>query len=198
MKVTRKFETSAEKVAQPILELSDEEDDEYEFLNLNEFVLSLPKTDDGSAHGVGEKTSAINQDQGELHEHGFKTSSPQQGSVTGDFGFEVGAQERVDSVAHSTSGDMVEWVQSACDTIKDMVETDPLKPGEVDGVEIVGFMDGVRMVSRLKKRLTEEVDEFCYGAVNKSCPTSGARTVQGSESGLDSGSQTDGGFPGEL
>ena len=54
------------------------------------------------------------------------------------------------------------------------------------------------MVTRLKKRLTEEVDEFCYGVVSESCPNSSARAGQDSESGLDRGSQTDGGFPGEL
>ena len=42
-----------------------------------------------------------------------------------------------------------------------MVNSSPAKVGEVDGVQITGYMDGVRVVRRLKKKLDSEVELYC-------------------------------------
>ena len=38
-------------------------------------------------------------------------------------------------------------------------------------------MDGIRVVNRLKKKLDEDVELYCFGAEPKPCPDSGARTM---------------------
>ena len=54
------------------------------------------------------------------------------------------------------------------------------------------------MVSRLKKKLTQEVEDFCFETVSESGPNTSASTELVSEVGLDRGSQVDGGFLGEF
>ena len=90
---------------------------------------------------------------------------------------------------------MVDWIRGACTTVEEMVHASPLKPGEVDGVEIVGFMDGVRIVNRMKKKLAEDVDEFCFGSVCKPSSDDSACNVQSPACNMGpSSSQADDGF----
>ena len=44
-----------------------------------------------------------------------------------------------------------------------MVTSSPAKAGEIDGVQILGYMDGVRVVRRLKKKLDVDVEYFYKG-----------------------------------
>ena len=56
---------------------------------------------------------------------------------------------------------IMEFVNEACKSIESMVNSSPANAGEVDGVQIVGYMDGVRVVRRLKKKLESDV-EYLY------------------------------------
>ena len=55
----------------------------------------------------------------------------------------------------------MEFISDACASIKSMVDSSPAGAGEVDGVQITGYMDGVRVVRRLKKKLDSEVELYC-------------------------------------
>ena len=70
-----------------------------------------------------------------------------------------------------------------------MVNSSPASAGEVDGVQIVGYMDGVRVVRRLKKKLESEVNLYCGEEVKEV----GACASQGLHSQLvyDNGSDED-------
>ena len=64
----------------------------------------------------------------------------------------------------------------------------------MDGIEIVGYMDGVRIVNRLKKKLETEVDLYCSGQSLESGPKDGAHTKQESSLSMwsNSGLEADG------
>ena len=78
---------------------------------------------------------------------------------------------------------VVDWARGGCKIIEEIIEADPIKPDEVDWVEILGFMDGVRVVKRLKKKLDEDVELYGFGAELKPCPESDARTISTSQMG---------------
>ena len=60
----------------------------------------------------------------------------------------------------------MEFISDACASIKSMVDSSPAGAGEVDGVQISGYMDGVRVVRRLKKKLDSEVELYCGEGAN--------------------------------
>ena len=100
------------------------------------------------------------------------------------------------SGAPSSGIRIVDWARDACDTLQDLISASPAKPGEVDGVEIIGFQDGVRVVSRLKKKIEEEVELYCAEPEPESCSHGGARASQVSGSDMGpSGSRGEEGFP---
>ena len=63
----------------------------------------------------------------------------------------------------------MEFMSSACASIKSMVDSSPAGVGEVDGVQISGYMDGIRVVRRLKKKLDTEVEMYCGEGAEVAC-----------------------------
>jgi len=58
-------------------------------------------------------------------------------------------------------------------------------------------MDGVRIVSRLKKKLTDDVNKYCFGPDSKPCPDDSACNVQSPACQMGpSSSQVEDGLPG--
>ena len=104
----------------------------------------------------------------------FKTSSHVKTSLGEEFEFENLEANTIGAAPVGAS--LVNFVLDACTTVEEMVAMDPAKEGEVDGIEIVGYMDGVRIVNRLKKKLETEVDLYCSGQSLESSPKDGART----------------------
>ena len=269
--VTRKFETSTTRMEPPSLELSSDEEEEFEFVNLNELAKSLPgsgntrssagldntKVLEGftveklcntnarsheTSASIGNRlegfpadntsvksldvlegftvekicntstkshetsASIVNKFEGfsaantsvKSHEtsasfdkmlEGFSTeedwNTTGQGDestssiksminirpskvnrrTVGDFGaIETSALEDYDFETLGNTTDpsgIIGFVNDACSSIETMVSASPAKAGEIDGVEILGYMDGIRVVKRLKKKLEDEV-EYSY------------------------------------
>ena len=88
---------------------------------------------------------------------------------------------------------IVDWAREACDTLEDLINESPAKPGEVDGVEIVGYQDGVRVVSRLKKKIEKEVERYCTEQESYGQDGACASKVSGAKMG-PSGSKGERGF----
>ena len=118
----------------------------------------------------------------------FETSSPKPGHLEKDFEFET-----LDSSAVLTApvgAKLIDWVRGACSTLEQMVEEDPAGP------EICGYMDGVRIINRLKKKMEADVDLYCFGQGSSVCPNNGACTMM--DSSASSSSQEVDDFQGDA
>ena len=87
---------------------------------------------------------------------------------------------------------IVGFVKEACNSIRSMVTSSPARAGEVDGVQIVGYMDGVRVVRRLKKKLDSDVEYLYNGqGLKEDCACAG----QSLHSQLDNDNGSEGDAP---
>ena len=90
---------------------------------------------------------------------GFETSSPLSGAgLNGDFEFEN--LKNSGGLLAQPKENVVDWARGACTIIEDMVETDPVKPDEVDGVEILCFMVcfvNIALPSVVKNRIITDI-----------------------------------------
>ena len=196
--VTKKFETLGGMDQTSLgLDLSYESSDGFEFVNLSELAKSLPDETSSILDLTGEKpstTSSRNQ-RGE-NSIVVETSSPKLGEVEEYFDFknlDSSAVEAPSTGAPNSGIRIVDWAREACDTLEDLINESPAKPGEVDGVEIVGYQDGVRVVSRLKKKIEKEVERYCTEQESYGQDGACASKVSGAKMG-PSGSKGERGF----
>ena len=196
--VTKKFETTGDMNQTDVgLDLSYESSDGFEFINLSELANSLPEETSSILDLTGEKPSAkYSRNQRGENSIEVETSSPKEGEVEEYFDFKNLDSSAVEAPSTGAPSGIriVDWAREACNTLEDLINESPAKPGEVDGVEIVGYQDGVRVVSRLKKKIEKEVEEYCteqeYYDQDGAC----ASKVSGAEMGPN-GSKGERGFP---
>ena len=105
-----------------------------------------------------------------------QTSSPKKTSAEDEYEF-----ENLGNTTCAGTEDVIDFVHDACATIETMVNSSPAKVGEVDGVQIMGYMDGIRVFNRLKKKLDDDVEYYCTSSRTSQVlsPNDGACACQG-------------------
>ena len=196
--VTKKFETIGDMNQTDVgLDLSYESSDGFEFVNLSELAKSLPDETSSILELTGEKPSTkYSRNQRGENSIVVETSSPKEGEVEEYFDFKNLDSSAVEAPSTGAPSGIriVDWAREACNTLEDLINESPAKPGEVDGVEIVGYQDGVRVVSRLKKKIEKEVERYCTEQESYDQDGACASKVSGGEMG-PSGSRGERGFP---